>query len=54
MYDEMSVLSTGRANNDTVMDSSIYNMITAEGLRGTLFENVGEGGVLCIGDDTPG
>ena len=36
------------------MDSSIYNMISPEGLRGILYEGAGEQGILCIGDGSEG
>lgn len=52
-YDPRDII-VGDVNNSTVIDSSIYNFISSEGLRGMLFENVGENNVLCLGDDTPG
>jgi hypothetical protein len=53
LYDEFDVI-TGDVNNDTVLDTSMYNMISPEGLRGILYEGAGEKGILCIGDDTTG
>eukprot|EP00347_Sterkiella_histriomuscorum_P017410 403349482 len=53
LYDEFDVI-TGDTNNETVMDSSIYNMISPEGLRGMLYEGAGEQGILCIGDGSEG
>lgn len=40
-FDEFDII-TGDVNNDTVLDSSIYNMVSPEGLRGVLFEGAGE------------
>lgn len=47
LYDEFDVI-TGDINNQTVLDSSVYNLISPEGLKGVLFDEAGETGTLCI------